>query len=81
MLKLTQDIKIYFCITTAVTRAPIHPNKAKSTENYVSAQGSLQFPSAGALCSCSSICVWVRHGIKDDFIVFKCIEIFKQMQF
>lgn len=37
MLKLTQDIKIYFCITTAVTRAPIHPNKAKSTENYVSA--------------------------------------------
>lgn len=36
MLKLTQNIKLYFCISIAVTSAPIHPNKAKAMETYIS---------------------------------------------
>lgn len=36
MSKLAWNIKLYFCITIAVTSAPIHPNKAKAMESYIS---------------------------------------------
>lgn len=36
MLKLTQNVKLYFCISIAVTSAPIYPNKAKAMETYIS---------------------------------------------
>lgn len=29
-----QNIKLCFCISIAVTSAPIHPNKAKAIESY-----------------------------------------------
>lgn len=34
MLKLTQNIKLCFCISIAVTSAPVHPYKAKAIESY-----------------------------------------------
>lgn len=36
MLKLSQNIKLYFCISIAVISAPIYPNKAKAMETYIS---------------------------------------------